>query len=113
MESQEDGEGEDDTGGKNSGSRKRRREIQKEVSSLFSESHDCQSLQNATFAVSVSGVSVVQGPAREEVQRHCQDILNWEGSASLGVWSCYMVHGIIGLDFLGLSLCLWTGRISS
>lgn len=81
MEGQEDGEGEEDTGGQNSGSRKRRREIQKEVSSLFSESYDCQSLQNATFAVSVSGVSVVQGPAREEVQRHCQDILNWEGSA--------------------------------
>lgn len=38
------------------------------------------SVQNATFAVSVSGVGVVTGPMREEVQRRCQDILNWEGS---------------------------------
>lgn len=37
------------------------------------------SSQNAMFAVSISGVSLVVGQVRQEVQRRCQDILNWEG----------------------------------
>ena len=82
MEGQEEkeGGGEEETGVGDTGSRKRRREQQKEVSSCFST--NCLTagcVQNATFAVCVSDVSVVRGPVREEVQRRCQDILNWEG----------------------------------
>jgi mRNA-capping enzyme len=71
LEGQEVGEreGEEEAGGRDTGSRKRRRELQKE---------------NATFAVCMSEVSVVQGPVREEVQRRCQGILNWEGSGFPG-----------------------------
>jgi mRNA-capping enzyme len=72
LEGGEDGEGgggDEERSGRDGGPRKRRRELQKE---------------NATFAVSVPGVSVVLSPVREEVQRRCQDILNWEGSGFPG-----------------------------
>jgi mRNA-capping enzyme len=90
LEGQEVGEreGEEEAGGRDTGSRKRRRELQKE---------------NATFAVCMSEVSVVQGPVREEVQRRCQGILNWEGSALLAsLWRFVTVsRGVYRSGFPG------------
>lgn len=105
LEGQEVGEreGEEEAGGRDTGSRKRRRELQKEVSTSFFTTFYCLSLQNATFAVCMSEVSVVQGPVREEVQRRCQGILNWEGSALLAsLWRFVTVsRGVYRSGFPG------------